>query len=245
MTHFKITVEYDGSSYCGWQRQKTDPTIQASLENALLQITGKTVVVSGSGRTDAGVHALGQVASFRADTRLDAPTLQRAMNSLLPPDIAIRSCKLVSDAFHARFSAKSKVYRYRIANRAVRTPIGRQYTWHVKAILDTGAMAHAVTWLIGTHDFGAFEGAGSPRRTRIRTVSRADLSKSQNQEVTFEIEADGFLRFMVRNIVGTLVAVGRKKITPAQFKQILDSKDRRNAGPTAPPHGLVLVAVRY
>jgi len=246
LKNFKITLEYDGSKFHGWQRQKHDRTIQAEIEKAVAHIVGHDVAVVGSGRTDAGVHALGQVANFRCDTRLNESVIQKALNSLLPDSIVVRLCKQVDADFHARYDATSKTYRYRIFNRTMRVAIGRQYAWHIRHPLDLEAMRAAAEVLIGRHDFKAFEGAGSPRSHSVRHVLRAQLREEyQAGYLAFEIEANGFLRFMVRNIVGTLVRVGYGKVGLENFTTILGSRDRRQAGATAPAQGLYLVKVSY
>jgi tRNA pseudouridine38-40 synthase len=243
--NFKLTIEYDGSNYHGWQRQKNDRTIQGVIEMALQTMTRKQIVLIGSGRTDAGVHAMGQVANFSVETRLKAENFQRGLNSLLPEDIVIKVCKQVDQKFHARYDVKSKTYQYKIINREIPSAIGRQYAWFIPKQLDLEAMGHAIRYFIGSHDFKAFEGAGSPRSNTTRHVLNADLKEEKHGYLVFEIEADGFLRFMVRNIIGTLVDVGLLKLMPDDFKKILHSKDRDQAGLTAPPHGLFLMEVKY
>jgi tRNA pseudouridine38-40 synthase len=242
--NFRLLIEYDGTNYAGWQRQKNDPTIQGEIEKALETMLGQKVSVIGSGRTDAGVHALGQVANFRCDTRLSPEAFQKGLNSLLNKDIVIKGCKEAEIDFHARFNAKGKRYSYRIFNHPVPCSVGRQYCWWVRFPLDTGAMQLGSAHLIGTHDFKAFEGAGSPRAHTIRTVSDAQF-RQEGEYLIFDIEADGFLRFMVRNIVGTLVSVGLSKFQPDDVKRILLSENRANAGITAPSRGLFLIKVRY
>ncbi|MBW2430460.1 MAG: tRNA pseudouridine(38-40) synthase TruA [Deltaproteobacteria bacterium] len=243
--NFKITIEYDGTRYHGWQRQKEDRTIQQEIEQALCSMTTHQVKLNGSGRTDAGVHALGQVANFQCETDLSPAVFQKGLNSLLPKDIVIRDCRLVDQSFHARYDVKSKIYHYKILNRKVPTAIGRQYAWFVRRKLDITAMRSAIAYIIGTHDFKSFEGTGSPRSHTTRNAMAAELKENKDGSVVFIIEADGFLRHMVRNIVGTLVDVGLGKITPAEFKDILESKNRANASATAPPHGLFLMEVKY
>jgi tRNA pseudouridine38-40 synthase len=243
--NFKIIIEYDGRAYHGWQRQKQDRTIQQEIETALLTMVGQRVVLHGSGRTDAGVHAYGQVANFCCETDLTPEIFQKGLGSLLPEDIVIRDCQTVAQSFHARYDVKSKIYQYKILNRMVPAAIGRQYAWYIRRKIDTAAMRSALTHIIGTHDFKAFEGTGSPRPHTTRNVIAAQLSENTEGRVVFKIEADGFLRFMVRNIVGTLVDVGLGKITADEFKRILESRDRRNAGATAPPQGLFLMEVKY
>jgi tRNA pseudouridine38-40 synthase len=245
MKNFKLTIEYDGTNYSGWQRQAHDPTVQAQIEGALALMTRSTVTVIGAGRTDAGVHALGQVANFRCDTRLDPEAFLRGLNSLLPADIVICDCRRVPDGFHARFDAKSKVYHYRILNRDTRAAVDRAYAWFIHRPLDLAAMRCATGVLVGRHDFKAFEGTGSPRAHTLRNVLAADWVQGEDQRLTFRIEADGFLRCMVRNIVGTLVAVGLGKLAPGNVQAIMDARDRKRAGATAPARGLFLMKVQY
>lgn len=243
--NFKLIIEYDGTAYHGWQDQGGLPTIQGEIEKALAAISGRRVRVFGSGRTDAGVHAWGQVANVALETRLGPRELQNALNSLLPADIVIRQCRPAEPTFHARYSATSKVYHYRILNRPVAPAVGRQYVWAIRHPLDLTAIRTAIAPLLGRHDFKAFEGAGSPRRHTMREVIAAELTETAPDELVFAIEADGFLRGMVRNIVGTLVEVGKGRRPPTDVERILRSRDRRNAGITAPPQGLFLVVVRY
>lgn len=243
--NFKTTIEYDGTRYHGWQRQKTDRTIQEEIEKAVLTITGQQVALTGSGRTDAGVHAYGQVANFKCETSLGPQDLFRGLNSLTDADIVIRGCEEVDASFHARYDVKSKSYVYKILNRPDPAAIGRQYAWHIRKELNLEAMRRSSAHLIGSRDFKAFEGAGSPRAHTTRTVFKSSLVEEPDGYLAFEIEADGFLRFMVRNIVGTLVDVGLGKISPADFEGILESKDRDQAGATAPAHGLFLKNVNY
>lgn len=243
--NFKLTIEYDGTGFHGWQRQKNDRTIQGEIEAALATIIGRRVTLIGSGRTDAGVHALGQVANFHCETDLTTGVFLKGLNSLLPEDIVIRSCTEVDGSFHARFDAVGKTYRYRILNRQIRSAIDCRYAWFVRKKLQLEPMCAAVSQIVGTHDFKSFEGSGSPRSSTIRRVMRADLQEKKNDYIVFDIEAEGFLRFMVRNLVGTLVAVGQGHITPADFHRIQLAKNRDLAGATAPPHGLFLMRVTY
>ena len=245
LKNFKITIEYDGSNYHGWQRQADEPTIQNEIENALMTMTQKKVTLIGSGRTDAGVHAFGQVANFHCDTTLSPDVFQKGLNGLLPKDIVVKDCIQVHENFHARYDALSKTYHYRLLNRAVPAAIFHQYAWHIPKKLDLEGMRNAIHYIIGTHDFRAFEGAGSPRSNTIRSVMNANLIEKDDGYSVFEIKGDGFLRFMVRNIVGTLVDVGLGKITIDDFNRILESKDRNDAGITAPAHALFLVQVEY
>ncbi len=245
METFKLVISYDGSGYHGWQRQKTDRTIQAEVERALTTMTGSPIRVMGSGRTDAGVHALGQVVSFQSDAGLVPEVYRKGLNSLLPDDILILRCDRMHSAFHARYDARSKHYQYRILNRELPSIMERHFIWHIKRKLNLAAMQTAAAYFVGRHDFKAFEGTGSPRSSTVREVFRADMQLPGDDRILFDIEADGFLRHMVRNIVGTLVDVGQGKIEADTVAEILDSKDRGLAGATAPARGLFLMAVRY
>lgn len=245
LKNFKLLIEYDGTAYHGWQKQASDRTIQAEIEKAIEKMTSQQVSLKGSGRTDAGVHALGQVANFVCETDLQPANFEMGLNSILPEDIIIHSCQQMDDDFHARFRATSKVYRYRILNAPKPSAVGRQYSWHVKKDLNLDAMRQAMQYLLGEHDFKSFEATGSPRTHTVRHVLKVDFFNKKGGYRVFDIEADGFLRFMVRNIVGTLVETGSGKITPDGFQQVLVSRDRSLAGATAPPHGLFLMEVKY
>jgi tRNA pseudouridine38-40 synthase len=243
--NFKLTIEYDGTAYHGWQIQARDSTIQEAIETALSTMTREKIRLSGSGRTDAGVHALGQAANFKTKSKIPADAFFAGLNSLLPDDIVITACDEMDDDFHARFSAKKKTYQYRIFNRPIAIAIGRQYAWHIRKKLDVSAMQKAAEHIIGTHDFKSFEGTGSPRAHTIRTVMHAEFAEKEGGYLIFEITANGFLRYMVRNLVGSMVDVGLLKTTPDEFRQILEAKNRDIAGATAPPQGLFLVNVSY
>lgn len=242
--NFKLVLEYDGANFHGWQRQPNDITIQELVEDALFKITRKKTVVYGCGRTDAGVHALNYVANFWSNTHLGADVFPKALNSILPKDIVIKNCSLAHPDFHARKSAKSKIYEYHISNEPVPLAVCRQYAWHIRRPLDFNAMKQAASVFAGTYDFSSFEGTGSPKATSVRTVMLSDI-KTHKRHLVLTIEANGFLRYMVRNIVGTLVYVGKGKLGPSDIKTILKSKDRGMAGPTAPPHGLFLTIVKF
>jgi tRNA pseudouridine38-40 synthase len=244
MRTLKLVLEYDGFDYCGWQVQPAVPTIQGVLERALDKILGEHIRVDSAGRTDAKVHALGQVASFRCLSQIPAGALQRALNSTLPKDVAVREVQETPADFHARFSARGKVYTYRILNRPVRSPLRLRYVWYVPQALDVEAMRLAGAALQGTHDFSAFQGSGSEVHTTERTLTEVSLSHD-GDEVVLQCAADGFLRHMVRNIVGTLVEVGHGARSPADVERILKGRDRRLAGVTAPPQGLYLLEVLY
>jgi tRNA pseudouridine38-40 synthase len=244
MSKFRLTVAYDGTDYVGWQRQATGVSIQGLLEDALAELDGRAVAVAGAGRTDAGVHARGQVASATLSRDIDAATLVRAVNIRLPPAVRVVDAVVAADDFHPRFLARRKHYRYRIWNAEVLTPFERQYAWHVPMPLAADAMADAAARLIGTHDFAAFQGTGSDTLTTTRSVSISSVTRDGDL-VAYEAAANGFLRHMVRTIVGTLVEVGRGKRPPEWMAEVLASRDRAAGGPTAPPQGLFLMAVGY
>jgi len=245
MRNIKLLIEYDGTNYRGWQVQPEGLTVQGMLEEKLALITGEAVHLIGSGRTDSGVHAFGQVASFKTKSQLDVHSIQRALNSLLPPDIVIQRAEEVEEDFHARKQSKSKVYEYRILNRNLRSAFHHKYAWHLPQKLDLEEMREATRMLIGEHDFSSFRSVGSPTRTAIRRVIRAEWKKGQDGFIRFEVEANGFLKQMVRALVGTLVEVGKGKIDSEGFRKILDFRNRKEAGPTAPARGLFLKEVKY
>lgn len=243
--NFKLTIEYDGTNYHGWQRQADDRTIQGQIESALLTMTRQKITLIGSGRTDAGVHAIAQTANFHCNTQISPQAFQRGLNSLLPGDIVIRRCTAIPGDFHARYDVKSKVYQYTIFNSQLPAALGRQYHWWLRTPMDLEAMQAASHLLLGRQDFKSFEAAGSPRSHTIRHVTAASWSVEPPQFLRFSIQADGFLRCMVRNIVGTLVEVGRGKMTPGLVHTILEGHNRAKAGATAPPQGLCLIQVNY
>ena len=245
MRNLRFTVEYDGTAYQGWQRQPSGPSIQGTLEKAIGKMTGEFVTVIGAGRTDSGVHALNQVANFRTDSTIPAANFQKGLNSLLPRDIAVKSLSDVDPSFHSRFDARGKVYLYRIVTGPVRPVLLRHFAWHVRQPLDLDRMGEGASYFIGTLDFTSFCATHCDTRGRIRTVSRALLTPREEGEILFAIEADGFLRHMVRNIVGLLVDIGKGKITPEETLEILAARDRRRAAMTAPPQGLFLKEVFY
>ena len=244
--NFKLLIEYDGTAYSGWQRQSTESTVQGAIEAAIHTMTEQSVTLIGSGRTDAGVHAVGQVANFRLETALTAHIFLKGLNSLLPGDIVIRGCEPVDETFHARYDAKAKIYEYRILNRPIRSALDRHFAWHISKPLNLEAMKTGMFFLKGEHDFSAFQGTGSDQAHAVRTVTDVDLSeRTDDGYVVFTIEATGFLRHMVRNIVGTLVDVGLGKTSSEGLNDILLSRDRGMAGITAPARGLFLVEVKY
>ncbi len=244
MATFKLTLEYDGTAYAGWQRQPDNPTVQAALEATLQRITQHSVPVIGAGRTDAGTHALGQVASFRSDKALSPEEWKRALNGLLPQDISVLAAEQVPDDFHARYSARGKLYEYRIVNRVERSALERNRVWHVRAALDLNAMREAASLLVGRHDFSSFQGSPTDNENPSCDLRRLDIHR-EPPVIRIEVEADRFLKQMVRAIVGTLVEVGRAKRSPKSVKEILEARDRRAAGVTAPALGLYLVRVDY
>ena len=240
----KLTVAYDGTRYVGWQRQAEGESIQGVLEEALARFEGKPVTVHGAGRTDAGVHALAQVASVQLTCGHDVDTLARALNAQLPEDVRVRAIVEAAPDFHARFSARSKTYRYQIRSGRVASPFDRAYVWHLPERLDVDAMRRAAHALIGRHDFSAFQSIGTQVPDSIRTITASDV-RSEGDLLLYEVTADGFLRHMVRAAVGTLVEIGRGWRAPESIAALLANGIRAEAGATAPPHGLFLVAVDY
>jgi tRNA pseudouridine38-40 synthase len=249
----KIVVAYDGTDYVGWQRQPNGLSIQGLLEDALAPIEGRAVNVAGAGRTDAGVHALGQVASVRLASPIEAPVLVRALNARLPSDVRVVEISEQPPAFHARFDARAKTYQYRIREGPLVSPFEFRYVWHQTAPLDDGAMRAASARLVGRHDFSSFQVAGSDVSTTERTIiaARVDVNPppvggvAHGRLVTVEIEADGFLRHMARSLVGTLVEVGQGRRSPEDLSSVLEARDRSQAGATAPARGLFLMRVTY
>jgi len=245
MRNFKIIVEYDGAAYCGWQRQKNGVSIQQILEDAIALIVCEKVTLIGSGRTDAGVHAINQVANFKSATLLSVEKLFWGVNSVLPPDIVVKSLNEVDINFHAQRDVKSKIYVYRICNRRLRPVLGRNYFWFIRFPLNLEMMEKAAKYLIGTHDFSCFCATGSDIKDRVRTITGIDIKSGADDLIEITIEAKGFLKYMVRNIVGTLTEVARGKRKPQDMKEIIDSRNRNIAGVTAPACGLFLKEVKY
>jgi len=265
MTTFKITLAYDGTGFVGWQRQASGTSIQGLLEDALRELDERDVAVIGAGRTDAGVHALGQVAGFSLVRTIAADTVVRALNARLPSTVRVLAAIEVPDTFHARFHARVKTYRYRIWTGEVLSPFERDAVWHAVGALDVGQMAAAARIVTGRHDFAAFQASGGVTRTTEREVFSSGIVSERSgaggelgsghggalhaghdgELITYEITGNGFLRHMVRNIVGTLVEVGRGRRPAAWMGEVLASRDRARAGPTAPSAGLFLVSVEY
>ncbi len=245
MRHIRLVVEYDGSELHGWQRQDNAPTVQQHLEEALAKLLTHETQVSGASRTDAGVHARGQVASFRTERPISIHGVRRGLNSMLPDSISIRDASEVPEDFHPRFSATGKHYRYSLLTRNERSPRFRDHAWHHPEPLDVNAMQVAARALIGEHDFSAFRAAGCSAKTTVRRVDAIALTRLSPHLLDIDIRGNAFLRQMVRIIVGTLTEVGTGRKKPAQVAEILASKDRTQAGVTAPAHGLELMEVRY
>jgi tRNA pseudouridine38-40 synthase len=244
MRNIRLVVEYLGTDYYGWQRQPKLPTLQGILENCIAQICGEKVNLAGAGRTDAGVHALGQVANFKTDSRLHPRQWENALNALLPADIVIRKVQEVSDAFHARRSAQSKTYQYRILNRRTPSAVLGATSWHIPVPLNISAIRVGARSLLGQHDFTSFCGNAAQAKSTQARLFRLSIQHRQDL-ILITVNGTNFLQHMVRNIVGTLVWVGQEKIPPKSMKSILKAKDRRLAGPTAPAQGLFLLSVDY
>jgi tRNA pseudouridine38-40 synthase len=244
LRNLKLTIAYDGTHYQGWQLQAKGMTIQGALEEKLSLITGEPIRLKAAGRTDAGVHAWGQVANFTTEYLIPTPALQKALNSMLPGDIVIIDIQEMEPDFQARYHAKSKNYVYRILHQPHPSPFERQYAWYIRKPLETEKMRQAAEYLLGKHHFGSFQASGCSAKNPVKTIYSLNLQPNSHILIG-DIRASGFLRHMVRNIVGTLVAVGLGKISPDDVKTILDARDRTQAGPTAPPQGLYLAKVEY
>jgi tRNA pseudouridine38-40 synthase len=257
----RAVVAYDGTDYSGFQRQTNAPTVQAALEASLAQITQETITILAAGRTDAGVHAIGQVIAFDTVWRHDLDDLRRALNAVLPADIAVRETVEAAPDFHPRYDARSRRYRYTFYNTPLRSPLARRYSLHVAYPLDVATMRQAARTLVGEHDFAAFgqppQGQVTVRRVLVAEwggecplsygwdVGGRDVRAQGGTWLNFDIEANAFLYRMVRSVVGTLLLVGQGKMTVEEFKAVLESCDRGQAGPTAPAHGLCLVEIKY
>jgi tRNA pseudouridine38-40 synthase len=240
---YKALVEYDGTGYCGFQRQSHEPTIQGQLETALEAIANQSVAVIGAGRTDSGVHATGQVVAFDVQWRHGHEALQRALNANLPDDIAVRDLAEAAEEFHPRFSARRRAYVYRIHNAEIRSPLHWRTAWHVPHSLALAEMNQAANVIVGLHDFATFGQPPQGHNTE-REVFRA-MWRKQDELLLFEIEANAFLFRMVRSLVGSMKAVGEGRWAVTDFVAALENKDRGAAGQTAPPHGLCLIGVTY
>jgi len=241
---FRLLVEYDGTGYEGWQVQPGRRTIQGTLEGALERLLQRPTRVTAAGRTDAGVHAAGQVVCFDAERQLPVDIVGRALNALTPSDITVRAVDTVADDFDPRRAAVGRVYVYRVWNRDTVSPFWRRYTWSVRRPLAIEAMAAAARAVVGEHDFSSFRAAGCDAAGPVRVVRRSEIFR-EDDLVRYEIEANAFLRHMVRNLVGTLVEIGLGQRPAAAMRDLLAVRDRRQAGVTAPPHGLCLTEVKY
>jgi tRNA pseudouridine38-40 synthase len=242
--NLRLLLEYDGGAFHGWQRQPGLRSVQGDLEAAVKVMTGEEVFVRGAGRTDAGVHAMGQVANFRTGARIPTGGFLRGLNANLAPDVAVLQVDEVPDAFDARLAARGKHYRYQVWNHLVRSPLYRGRSWHCRAPLDLAAMRAAGALLVGEHDFAAFRASDCERKTTRRLLRRVEVSR-QAALLTIDVEGTAFLKHMVRIISGTLVAVGRAELTVAEVAGLLEHGDRTQGGMTAPAAGLTLVSVSY
>ena len=245
MRNIKLVIEYDGKDFNGWQKQPTKLNIQGEIEKAIKQITGEEVDLTASGRTDAGVHALGQVANFKTNSNIPIEKIPIALNSNLKKSIVIKSAEEVEERFHSRLNFKRKTYRYMINNSKYGTAIYRNLETHIPMKLDIQKMQEAVKYFEGEHDFKAFKASGTSSKSSVRTIYRAEVIDAGNERIYIELTGNGFLYNMVRIIAGTLVEVGLGKIEPNEIKTIIESKKRENAGKTLPPQGLYLVKVEY
>jgi tRNA pseudouridine38-40 synthase len=245
MRTIKLTIQFDGTLYHGWQTQSRDASVQTTIRDALSRMFNKATVLHGSGRTDAGVHALGQVAHFKTDSAMSPAAILRGLNSMLPDDIVITAVDEAADDFNARFSAVSRVYWYFIWNAPTPSPFFARYAWYLSKPLDLAAMKQAAGHLVGEHDFTSFHYRAKDEANPIREIKKISIRQTRKSLILIEIEAGSFLRNMVRIIVGTLVQVGRGRLAPDKIADILRQRDRRCAGPTVPAHGLFLRRVRY
>ena len=243
--NIKLVIEYDGKEFNGWQKQPTKLNIQGEIERAIKQITGEDVDLTASGRTDAGVHAFGQVANFKTNSNIPIEKIPIALNSNLKKAIVIKSAEEVEERFHSRLNCKRKTYRYIINNSKYGTAIYRNLETHIPMKLDIQKMQEAVKYFEGEHDFKAFKASGTSSKSSVRTIYKAEVIDAGNERIYIELTGNGFLYNMVRIISGTLVEVGLGKIKPNEIKMIIESKKRENAGKTLPPQGLYLVNVEY
>lgn len=251
MRYFKLTIAYDGTDFHGWQIQANKPTVQGEIVNVLRSITQEHVQLHAAGRTDAGVHALGQVGSFRTQSSLSAGEFQRALNALLPPTIRIAAAEEVGPDFNARWSARGKIYRYRLYRGRVVPPMLWRYVLHYPFTLDEDAMRDAAARFVGVHDFASFAAStGSEEDDKERSTEReifsTELARSPDgEELVFTVHGRSFLRYMVRKMMGTLLDVGRGKLQPGDIDRLYERKDRSKSGPTVPPQGLCMVSVEH
>jgi tRNA pseudouridine38-40 synthase len=245
MRNIKLTIEYDGTDYFGWQIQKRKPTVQGEIKKVLERILQEKITLTGAARTDSGVHALSQVANFKTtNEKLSAESLNKALNSLLPSDIVIKEVKEVPNSFHARYDARSKIYRYQILNQFFPSALERRFSWHIPGPLHWRKIREAIKYFVGKHDFSLFSVSGSSRKNKQCTVRDFRIRKVKNLYV-LQIEADYFLYKMVRRMVGVLIEVGRGKMEPEYISPLLHKKASTLRAQTAPPHGLFLAKVKY
>ncbi len=242
--NISLVLEYDGTNYHGWQCQPNAITLQEAVQRSVERIFDHPIKIYAAGRTDTGVHAFGQVINFHTEKTIDLASIMKGLNSLLPEDIRVKDAREVDESFHARYSAKSKSYIYCIINRRYHSPFHGRYSWHVPYAVDARLMNESIEEIVGVHDFSAFKKKNEMYKNHEREILRAAV-KRRGEFIYIFIEATGFLRYMVRNIVGTLVLVGEGRISKEDFIAILHSRDRVNAGPTAPPQGLFLRRIRY
>ncbi len=245
MPRYKVTIEYDGRDLVGWQRQDNGPSVQQHIEDAIFKFCGEDIRIQGAGRTDAGVHALGQVATFDLNQEHETRTVMNAVNQhLKPAPVALLDCSLVDPDFNARFSATGRHYLYRIVNRRAPLTVDEGLAWHVKRELDSEVMHEAAQILVGKHDFSSFRAAACQANSPVRTLARLDV-KRFDEEIQIRVSALSFLHNQVRAMVGTLSMVGTGQWMKADVKKALDARDRQKAGPNAPAHGLYLTDVDY
>lgn len=254
MSNFKLKIQYNGTNYSGWQIQPNAVTLEETLTGCIEKLLQEKIKLTGAARTDAGVHALGQIANFHSSKLFLSPdnfflwqnnkNFLRSLNCILPKDISVKNIESVDDDFHARFKAKGKVYKYQICKSLMHSPFHHPYSWHIWYQLDLESMKDAAKYLVGEMDFASFQGAGCDSKTTVRNIELIEI-KSNGEFLEIWVEGSGFLKHMVRNMVGTLVKIGTGEISPHIMKDILNAKDRRAAGPTAPAKGLFLVEVKY
>ena len=245
MRNIKLTIEYDGKDFNGWQKQPNKLNIQGTIENAIKEITSEDIELNASGRTDAGVHAFGQVANFKTNSTIPVEKIPIALNTKLKKSIRIVNAEEVDERFHSRLSCKRKTYRYVISQGACESAIYRNLETYIPNYLDVEKMKEAAKYLEGEHDFKSFRASGTSSKSSVRTIYKADVYKPDNRHIYIELTGNGFLYNMVRIIAGTLVEVGLKKIEPSEIKNIIEQKDRTKAGKTLPARGLYLMKVEY
>ena len=244
MKNIKLEIEFDGTNYHGWQSQINAVTVQDVVEDAIKTLTGEYCALTGASRTDAGVHALGFAANFKTESSIPPGRFSYALNGILPEDISVKSSMEVEDSFHARYSARAKLYKYLIYNHSQPSALLRKRAWHVSGVLDSESMKQAIKHFLGTHCFTSFKSSGSSAKSDVRTIQKVELA-CEEDIIKFEIQGDGFLYNMIRILAGTLKEVGTGKLRPDEMKEIILSCNRDRAGLTAPPHGLYLVKVIY